>query len=296
VSAVAYLHCKRITHRDIKPDNILVCNSMDKLFICDFNCARKLADGATLTNQVGTMLFAPPEVLLGQGLLGEHTDIWSAGMCLYFALSGGSTPATGKIFSSVETFGEYLANVTSADRQEWITSIGLSRESPVAQVVWACLNPDPAQRPDATLLLAHPWVTPKEECLRLSSLTSICSPVSRDKKPRSQSDAVAHSQRVCALRLGLGIVDVIEIPADELSPTSGESTPTFDAVEGKGKLHSCPLLGQYAAPPGSPLPCAPSFDKTHSDAELSEWSRESTNASPLPELLVSSTSDEDEDA
>jgi serine/threonine protein kinase len=206
-SALSYLHCKRIAHRDLKPDNLLVRSSMDKLYICDFNCARKLADGSALTNRVGAMKFAPPEMLLGEGILGEQTDIWSVGMCLYFALSGGSTPAGERNFPDQKSFGKYLASASISERQGWIRAIGLSKESLVAQVLWACLHPDPAQRPDAMLLLAHPWVSPTEDMTddshipdgfrRIHSAQFQFTP-----QPRRTSSMASRSQRLCAHGLG----------------------------------------------------------------------------------------------
>lgn len=206
-SALSYLHCKRIAHRDLKPDNLLVRSSMDKLYICDFNCARKLADGSALTNRVGALKFSSPEMLLGEGILGEQTDIWMIGLCLYFALSGGETPAGRHTFQSQKSFGKYLANASNTERQEWIRAIGLSKESLVAQVLWACLHPDPAQRPDAMLLLAHPWVSPTEDdpegipsfvpdgFRRIQSAHFQFAPQSR--KPAGNAMA-SRSQRLCA--------------------------------------------------------------------------------------------------
>jgi len=240
VSALVYLHCKRIIHRDLKPDNVLVCSTMDKCLICDFNCARNLADGCTLTNRVGTMLFAPPEMMLGRGLLGEQTDIWNAGMCLYYALSGGCTVATGKSFASNASFGEYLANATSAERQKWIASIGLSKETAVAQVLWACLNPDPAQRPDAMLLLAHPWLTDDRQEDIPSILRSTSSPMNTPKVFNSKSTPMnvggynqpktdaksraARSERLCANGLGIPAAESAGFPAMPLGtcPSSGK--------------------------------------------------------------------------
>jgi serine/threonine protein kinase len=201
-SALSYLHCKRITHRDLKPDNLLVSESLDKLYICDFNYARKLADGCTLTNRVGAMAFASPEMLLGTGILGEQMDIWSVGLCLYFALSGGCTPTKGKKgFADQKAFGEYLANANAAERLEWIRLIGLSKESLVAQVLWACLNPDPSKRPDAMLLLAHPWVSPTDDM----DGDSAQPPIRRTASdachfaPQSRKSCMAsRSQRLCA--------------------------------------------------------------------------------------------------
>lgn len=172
-SAVSYVHSKKIIHRDLKPDNLLLDESMANLYICDFNFSRDLADGLCLTSRVSAATFAAPEMLLGKSMLGEEADIWSIGVCLYYALSGGFTPSSRKAcyrkaINDDVSLGNYLAEATSSERFEWIKAARLSKESSVAQLLCTCLNPDPSQRPDALQLLAHPWLSPAEDAVSAS--------------------------------------------------------------------------------------------------------------------------------
>lgn len=218
-SALAYLHCKRIVHRDLKPANLLISDSMDNLYICDFNYARKLADGSALTNRVGAVAFASPEMLLGSGTMGEHTDIWSVGVCLYFALSGGCTIMQGKSFRDPKSYGEFLATASVVERQEWIRIIGLPKESLVAQVLWACLRPNPSQRPDAMLLLAHPWVSPTGDIAEdPDSIRQSSSCLNFAPQCRKTRGMASRSQRLCAHGLVANCTD------QELSNRSQDST------------------------------------------------------------------------
>jgi len=226
-SALSYLHRKRITHRDLKPDNLLVSENLDKLYLCDFNYARKLSDGSALTNRVGAMAFASPEMLLGTGILGEQMDIWSIGVCLYFALSGGCTPTQRKGLGDQKSFGEYLANANTAERHEWIRIIGLSKESLVAQVLWACLNPDPSQRPDAMLLLAHPWVSPTDDMdegppplRRTPSGTFHFAPLGT-----TTCSMASRSQRLCAHGFGAGEQPFSDRSDVSTIASSGDASP-----------------------------------------------------------------------
>jgi serine/threonine protein kinase len=240
-TALGFLHCKRIIHRDLKPDNILVTHDMEKVLLCDFNTARQLADGCCLTNRVGTQLYAAPEMLLGLGLLGEQADIWSLGMCLYFALSGGYTVATGKSFAGNNAFGEYLLNAASAERQEWIKSAGIPKESPVAQVLWACLHPDAAERPDTRLLLAHPWLAHDiPPILRTKSTPKTMCHKPRRLRLTDSENATARSQRLCSRGLDMMDSDIDQRSAKSIDVNDVFEPETPNLWHGKGvSFHTC---------------------------------------------------------
>jgi serine/threonine protein kinase len=88
-----FLHDKQILHRDIKSSNLLLTNK-HQLKLADFGLARSFVNPADnlqvlgrgiegapheLTNNVITMWYRPPELLLGARIYGPAVDIWSAG-------------------------------------------------------------------------------------------------------------------------------------------------------------------------------------------------------------------------
>lgn len=94
-----YLHSKKITHRDVKPDNILIVNGHAK--IADFGLARQHE-----TNEVAVMSFAgtpaymAPEVWGGEG--GPPSDLYGFAMS-YIELRQGRTPfKLGKVMEVMQ--------------------------------------------------------------------------------------------------------------------------------------------------------------------------------------------------
>ena len=87
MSAIQHMHEQGVTHRDIKPDNLLVTKD-NKVFIIDFNVSHiKKHKKTKMMTKTGSIIFSAPEILYS-GYYDEKIDIWSAGVVLYMMLSG----------------------------------------------------------------------------------------------------------------------------------------------------------------------------------------------------------------
>eukprot|EP00928_Gymnodinium_smaydae_P091010 TRINITY_DN74713_c0_g1_i1.p1 TRINITY_DN74713_c0_g1~~TRINITY_DN74713_c0_g1_i1.p1 ORF type:complete len:403 (+),score=65.59 TRINITY_DN74713_c0_g1_i1:107-1315(+) len=85
VNGLSYLHAKRVVHRDIKPDNLLLKDAKH-LKIIDFGSAKQIGNeevcSVMLTDR-GSSLFSAPEMVFGKSW-NERVDVWSCGLCCYF--------------------------------------------------------------------------------------------------------------------------------------------------------------------------------------------------------------------
>ena len=81
--AIKYCHSKRILHRDLKPQNLLV-DKQGRIKIGDFGLARAFGIPIkTLTHEILTLWYRAPEILLGQKEYSTPVDIWSIGLIFY---------------------------------------------------------------------------------------------------------------------------------------------------------------------------------------------------------------------
>lgn len=90
VSAVLYLHARKIIHRDVKLENILISSHTPlTVKLVDFGLARH---GATaLHTRCGSEEYAAPEIIRGLPYDGQLSDAWSIGVVMY-ACAVGSLP------------------------------------------------------------------------------------------------------------------------------------------------------------------------------------------------------------
>ncbi|NXS99161.1 PASK kinase, partial [Jacana jacana] len=87
VSAVGYLHCRNILHRDIKDENIVIAEDFT-IKLVDFGSAAYLETGKLFYTFCGTIEYCSPEVLSGKPYQGPELEMWSLGVTLYTLVFG----------------------------------------------------------------------------------------------------------------------------------------------------------------------------------------------------------------
>src|SRR5665213_2072113 len=99
VRALAFAQTLGLTHRDIKPGNILHSEGTD-IKIADFGAAiNKVSDRTVITN-VGSPAYMAPELVTGAAEASHLTDIYALGVVMYYLLAG-RLPFTGANTMSV---------------------------------------------------------------------------------------------------------------------------------------------------------------------------------------------------
>lgn len=135
--ALTEIHRAGVIHRDLKPSNILISPQGPR--VIDFGIARA-AENSTVTSTgkiTGSAAYMSPEQAVGQRV-GPATDIFSLGALLYYAATGepafGTGPATAMLYRTVHAEVDLRPIASPALRD----------------LIHACLEKDPADRPNAT--------------------------------------------------------------------------------------------------------------------------------------------------
>lgn len=140
--ALAFAHSRGVTHRDVKPDNVLLarpwpeCGAGD-VRVSDFGISDVVGERIRqTTGLIGTPQYMPPE-LISQGRSGPPGDVYSTGVLLYELLAG-RTPFAGP----GTDFSVAYRHVSSRPPR-------IAVDDAVWDILDGLLAKDPAQRPTA---------------------------------------------------------------------------------------------------------------------------------------------------
>eukprot|EP00736_Rhodelphis_marinus_P011032 Rmarinus@m.12533 len=147
-----YLHQHGIIHRDIKGGNILV-DSNGIVKVADFGAAKQIQNVLTVTegfkSLTGTPYWMAPEVIRQTGH-GRQADIWSLG-CTVIEMATGKPP-----WSQFSTHVSAMFHIAMATEPPDIPD-HLSDDA--KDFLYLCLKRNPRERPNASKLLEHPFVS-----------------------------------------------------------------------------------------------------------------------------------------
>mmetsp|Transcript_1712 Transcript_1712/g.6793 ORF Transcript_1712/g.6793 Transcript_1712/m.6793 type:complete len:390 (-) Transcript_1712:527-1696(-) len=154
---VFFFHRCDISHRDLKPHDVLVDENNERLKIIDFGCSKHTQ--TRTGTRTGTREYCAPEVFMVDrqiGYWGYKADIWSCGVMLYAVLCG-KLPFINHELVQPDRVVEALENFKYARFPE---------DGPFARLSFNCtslirqmLAVDPEQRPSAQQVLEHDWMT-----------------------------------------------------------------------------------------------------------------------------------------
>ncbi|MFD6280014.1 protein kinase [Streptomyces sp. NPDC060209] len=199
---LAAVHVHGVTHRDLKPQNVILSPQGPQLI--DFGIARGL--GRTVLTKDGTAPgtpgFAAPEVVL-RNEVGPAADVFALGATLAYTATGRPPYGSGD-----------AATVSYRAVHEDIDLDGVSPA--LAALVRACVAKDPADRPDPATVIAR---------------CAVDSALATDSHYRSLAHAVVTTARGDAETAARGDAETAPLPADaaeqdEAAVSTGPPGPT----------------------------------------------------------------------
>lgn len=237
-TALAEAHTSGVTHRDIKPDNVLLSEpwrpgQSGTVRVADFGIASVVSDRPRqTTGLLGTPQYMAPE-LISDGRTTSAADVYSTAVMLYELLSG-RTPFAGP-----------GTDFTVAYRHVTTKPPGLDLPSPITDWIERLLAKHPGERPSAAEAAAHA----RELAARFSDLPPL---------PLSELVEFQEVERPATVLRGALMPDAGTEP-EYVSPLS-QDAPELGEAGQRTTLRPMPRRDPGAAPAAAPAPRTRSRD------------------------------------
>merc|ERR1712028_97123 len=153
-------HGAGVAHRDLKLENVLLSGDLKTVKISDFGLAtmsQTAQPGCLQFTKCGSLAYAAPELIQGDGYCPFKADVRSLGVCIA-ALLFSKFP-----FDAASTKGRayqtFLA-AREAGEHNILDELAASRPNcgSALELIKACLDPDPQSRISLSNVLNHPWL------------------------------------------------------------------------------------------------------------------------------------------
>lgn len=169
--ALKVAHGKGLVHRDVKPDNMVLCGPMNfnrgaddvpRVKLIDMGITistKELVDRRLKTNVdgfAGTCNYIAPEIVIDRRY-SAASDVWAAGVVLY-EMACGHLPFTAgskeDTVAAIRGFGLSKRPISINVRQEWRND---DLPPALVNLLQSMLHPNPKRRLTVIAALKHPW-------------------------------------------------------------------------------------------------------------------------------------------
>jgi serine/threonine-protein kinase len=146
-SALVEAHGIGLVHRDVKPENILLCERggiLDVAKVVDFGLVKDLERGSAALSRAdivqGTPLYLSPEAITAPDRVDARGDLYALGAVGYFMV-------TGKHVFSGATLVEVCSHHLHTAPEPPSARLGRPVPPALEAILLRCLEKDPARRP-----------------------------------------------------------------------------------------------------------------------------------------------------
>ncbi|KXJ72935.1 hypothetical protein RP20_CCG016952 [Aedes albopictus] len=151
-SAVQYMHSRGFCHRDIKCENVLLCNPMH-VKLSDFTFAKKCPCEEATPKQLsatfcGSVAYAAPEILKGIPYHPKRYDMWSLG-CVLFIMVTGTMPFDER--NIPET-------IERQERKHYFYPDGVKPNPTIIELIDSLIEPDVNARASIEQVVNSAWL------------------------------------------------------------------------------------------------------------------------------------------